>query len=150
MVKYWWILSVLLLSLVPIGCVNQCKVVLPVIVKTQSIVTDAAFALNQVEAIVDTVPMPENIKAQLKVALAKGEAGLKAANAILIACEDLCKTPDVATIFADYNKAWAEIRSILTLFGKSGAGIEFRAGSARTLSPASELLFPDPIAFTAR
>ncbi|MFA4971396.1 MAG: hypothetical protein WC683_02200 [bacterium] len=131
------------------GC-NKCNVVMPVLVKTESIVADAAFALAQVQSIVDTVPMPENVKGPLRDALAKAGAGLKAANSVLVACIEMCKAPDLKTVFAEFNSAWADVRSLLTLFGKSGKGVEFRAGASLAPAQPGELLIADPIAFSFR
>ena len=152
--KLWTVLCLCLLGALcfgQMGCVNKCTVVMPVLIKTQSIVQDAAFAISQVRDIVNVVPMPDSVKGPLKDALTKAEAGLKVANTVIMACEDACNAPDLKTAFADFNKAWADVRTLLTLFGKSSLGVEFRNGRPSTspeLTPASQPVVPDPAAFS--
>lgn len=152
MKKLWLILCLLgSLCFSQVGCVNKCTVVMPVLVKTQSIVQDAQFAITQVQGIVDAVPMPDNVKIPLKDTLARAQAGLKVANTIIMGCEDACNAPDLKTAFADFNKAWADVRTLLTLFGKSSLGVEFRNGrssSSPDLTPASQPVVEDPAAFS--
>jgi acyl-CoA reductase-like NAD-dependent aldehyde dehydrogenase len=98
---------------------GACADAVPTLSQGQSLVADAALALQDAEDAVQTLPPADRAKAL--DAIAKARTSLRAAAATLAAASTACSSPSLGEVFAAFAEAWTYVRPFVALLGGTGA-----------------------------
>lgn len=113
----------MMLSVLP-GCAwfkSACEKAMPVISKGQVYVDDAGIALDQAAAAIALMQLTDEQKKAANYAIDKCRVALRAADQLMGTAADACSSPDIASAFDTFIKAWNALEPLLVRPGSVGA-----------------------------